>query len=440
MNRNPFGLASLVFLLLVAPLLTAGDATASDPVSLVIAFQGPIPLDVEAQLEQRGATLQRRDDILQFVVARTSMPERLHQWANTTDVNIKFVETPRTIQSLPAPTEAATSSLASTADFPNDPLYWKQENGLYVQWALRKVHAAEAWTMHAGSENIVVAVVDTGVDHAHPDLQQNIARRLDGSILGIDLAEQDADPMDYHGHGTFLSGIIAARTHNQIGMSGMAQVHIMPVRVTDGTGMNQFDSHLAASGIAWAATNGARVITASFHVNGDDSTLRLGIDYATRLGSLVVAAAGNLEGASPKPPATYPDVLTVTAHAHDDTVPSYVARGNSIDIAAPGGAGFPPNVDDLVSLGPSGAYRVMYGTSFAVGYVAGTAGLILSANPVLSRGQVGDIIVTTSTDAGIPGHDSSYGHGLLHAERALQKATALADTTAPPPPGDIQGS
>ncbi|HKN39142.1 MAG TPA: S8 family serine peptidase, partial [Acidimicrobiia bacterium] len=162
-----------------------------------------------------------------------------------------------------------------------------------------------AWDVTTGSDDVVVAVLDSGVDATHPDL----AGRL---VAGTNIANHDNDPADDRGHGTRMAGIIAAATNNRLGMAGVAWAgKIMPVKVAGPSGAAA-DRDVAA-GIKWATDHGAKVLSLSLGAPGDDVVLQQAVDYATAHDVLVVAAAGNGGSSVPEYPAACRGVLAVGA-------------------------------------------------------------------------------------------------------------------------------
>src|SRR5712691_7834573 len=169
------------------------------------------------------------------------------------------------------------------------------------QWGLRTVGAPLAWELTRGSSAVVVGVLDTGADEAHPDLRGAF-------VAGTDLVNGDEAPGDDHGHGTAVAGIIAARTNNRVGIAGICWAClVMPIKVLDSTGTG--DDSTIAAGIVEAVDAGAFVINMSF--GGPDTTAALGdaIVYAQSKGVVLVVAAGNTGTTEPFYPAAYPGVL-----------------------------------------------------------------------------------------------------------------------------------
>ena len=176
------------------------------------------------------------------------------------------------------PVKTRPPRAAAAPATPNDPL-WSSS------WSLAKTHATAAWKLTAGGPETVVAVLDTGVDLAHPDLQGSF-------VQGHDFVNGDGDPSDDHGHGTMVAGVVAARANNGLGGLGTCSgCALMPVKVIAANGSGSAPD--IAAGIRWAADNGADVVNMSFTLSGPDDGIRDAIEHAQRLGVLVVAAAGN---------------------------------------------------------------------------------------------------------------------------------------------------
>src|ERR1700675_1740513 len=176
---------------------------------------------------------------------------------------------------------------------------------LPTQWSVTKTRAEQAWDLSVGSPQVVVGVLDTGVDPEQADLRGKL-------VAGYDYVNNDQDPSDDNGHGTAVAGIVAANSDNEIGVAGYCWAcRLMPVKVVgaDGTG---FASGLA-QGIIWATDHGARVLNLSLGGPVEDATLAAAAQYAWLHGVLVVAAAGNEGGPTVDYPAAFPNVLSVGA-------------------------------------------------------------------------------------------------------------------------------
>lgn len=295
---------------------------------------------------------------------------------------------------------------------PNDPLYTR------YQWNLPLIHADEAWEVTPGKEDIVIAVVDTGVDLLHQDFQGKL-------VDGYNVVADNDNPQDDNGHGTHVAGIISAKTNNTLGIAGVAWFNkIMPIKAMggDGTG-SSFD---IAKGIRWAADHGARVINMSVGNYNHSAILHEAVQYAYNKGIVLVAASGNDNTDQSSYPAVYPEVISVAAVDDRSERANFSNYGNYIEVAAPG--------VDIPSTFLDNEYAALSGTSMACPHVAGLAGLILSANPELGVEDVRDIIQKSSMDLGPTGWDTQYGHGLINVAQALQLATNQQEEKTPAQP------
>jgi type VII secretion-associated serine protease mycosin len=289
---------------------------------------------------------------------------------------------------------------------------------LAQQWGLFAIGVDHVWTTTTG-QGVIVAVVDSG-SGPHPDLAENL---LPGrSIIGT-VESQDGRDIDASGHGTHVSGIIAAVANNGIGGSGVApNAKILPIQVLDQAG--QGDARDVAAGVRFAADNGARVINLSLGGATESSSLTQAITYANDKGVLVVAAAGN-GGAADKPkwPASLDLTLAVTAVDQANNATSFDQRGDYIDLSAPGA--------NIVSTA-KGDYVTLSGTSMAAGFVAGAAALLFAAEPRVTNAQVRDILLRTATDIGEPGRDVTFGAGLINMVAALAELQRMYPPIAAP--------
>jgi subtilisin family serine protease len=281
---------------------------------------------------------------------------------------------------------------------------------LPTQWSVTKTRAEQAWDLSVGSPQVVVALLDTGVDAQQPDLSGKL-------VAGYDYVNNDQDPSDDNGHGTAVAGIVAANSDNHIGVAGYCWAcRLMPVKVlgSDGTG---FASGLA-QGIVWATDHGARVLNLSLGGPVEDATLAAAAQYAWLHGVLVVAAAGNEGGLTLDYPAALPNVLSVGASDGNDRL--YGFSNSSARVAAPG---------ENSTTARGGGYVSFLGTSSAAPVVSGIAALAFSLVPQATPAQVERALETTAVP--IPG----VATGRVDAYAALH---ALAPE--PPPPAPAPGA
>ena len=281
--------------------------------------------------------------------------------------------------------------LEASTTIPNDAL-WKE------QWGPARVLAPKVWDSTKGSPSVVVAVVDTGVDYSHPDLQGVF-------VPGFDLVNNDADPRDDQGHGTAVAGVIAARTQNRVGQAGMCwKCSVMPVKVLDRNGSGPTST--IAAGIVWAVNHGAQVINLSLGGAGTTQVLQDAVSFAASKGVLVLAAAGNSGSTTKFYPAAYPSVVSVGATQEDDTLYSWSNRGADwVQVAAPGCDTAPVR---------GGGYGNFCGTSAATPVVSGIAGLALSLDPTITPDRLAQALRTTARQG-----TSGVQYGRVNALRAL---------------------
>ncbi|MEP6499842.1 S8 family peptidase [Microcoleus vaginatus] len=273
-------------------------------------------------------------------------------------------------------------------------------------WARDMVNAPEVWQGGITGNGIVVAVVDSGVDYNHLDLDANIWQNADeipnnqidddrngyvDDIRGWDFAWNDNNPMDWNGHGTHVAGAIAAES-NGFHITGVApNAKIMPVKVLDSYNWN---INNIAEGIRYAANNGANVINLSLSDYGLSSkVIEDAVQYANSKGSVVVMSAGNDYSSQPDYPARNADRFGMAVGGIDRNGRvayfSNDAGSKPLDyVVAPG--------VDILSTTPNNTYKTYEGTSMAAPHVAGVAALVLNANPNLTPAQVEQILTSTA--------------------------------------------
>lgn len=272
------------------------------------------------------------------------------------------------MSALPMATATVTPPAATNAT-PNDPL-------LNQLWGMKNIGAMQVWPDINQSPNVIVAVIDTGVDYQHPDLKDNMWSSRNGSH-GYDFFDDDEDPMDEQDHGTHCAGTIAGMGDNGVGVVGVNwKTRIMAMRFLgpDGSGSTSD----AVKCIDWAVANGAHILSNSWSGPDTSPELAEAITRAMNKGVLFVAAAGNTEGGhnndtSPYYPASHkqPNIITVAAIDVNNAAGSFTHFGKtSVDIGAPGVG--------IVSTVRNGKYAKFDGTSMACPHVAGAAALVWS--------------------------------------------------------------
>jgi len=319
------------------------------------------------------------------------------------------------------------------------------------------IDAVEAWDTFTGSHDVVVAVIDTGVDYNHVDLVDNrwvnVAERDgdsgvddDGNgfiddVYGYDFAYGDSDPMDSHSHGTHCSGTIGGVGNNSTGVAGVSHVvRIMAVRFIRDDGYGTTDA--AISSIIYAVDNGAQILSNSWGGGPFEQALEDAIIYAHDHNVLFVAAAGNggYDGIgddndmTPHYPSNYdvPNVMSVAATDHNDARASFSNYGlESVDLGAPG--------VNIWSTVPGNSYSSFNGTSMATPHVSGAAALLLGYNPDLTALELKSIIMD-SVDPVASMSGITVTGGRLNINNALMMADAPWITLEGELSGDIPPS
>jgi subtilisin family serine protease len=271
------------------------------------------------------------------------------------------------------------------------------------QYAVAKLRLPEAHRLATGG-SVLVAVIDNGIDTAHPELADVIA----GSFDATDRPEPPAH------HGTGMAGTIAAHAR-LIGVAPAAR--ILAIRAFTPSGKADESTSLAVlRSIDWAVANGARVINMSF-AGPHDPELALALAAAAKKGVVLVAAAGNAGPKSaPLYPAADPNVIAVTATDPDDKLFIHSSRGRHVAVAAPG--------VEILAPAPAGTYQITTGTSVAAAQVSGIVALLLETKPGLTPQAVRKALLSSARDLGPKGRDDQFGAGLADAYGAVQALTA----------------
>jgi thermitase len=311
---------------------------------------------------------------------------------------------------------------------PNDP-------SLSKQWNLSKIQATAGWGVYPGAyasgNGVRIAIVDTGVDSAHPDLADGRVRTdLGGNCVSSTGCTTGA-ALDDNGHGTHVAGIAAAATNNAVGVAGLAfDSSLVPVKVLDASGNGMYSS--IANGIVWAVDHGARVVNLSLGGTAWSQTLCDAVAAALQRGAIVVAAAGNNGSSAPFYPAACPGSIGVAATTSADALASYSDTGSpNVFLSAPG--------DSIYSTYRSGGYATMSGTSMATPLVSALSALLAGEGPGRSADDVKRVLATTSDKIGSGyGGDpygtcsactwsSSFGYGRINVYRALSQTLPQPD-------------
>lgn len=454
----------------IRPVLPALLATLALSAALPAAAQaqdGPayVPGQVIVQYEagatavQQAAVQASADAEVQAQPAPGQALLQVPEGQSVTTAAAEIADQPGVAYAAPNPIARAAGSY-----IPNDPGRGGSRNWQLVQWnflARAGINAPEAWSnliklRRYGGRGVTVAVLDTGVAYANfgrfrrsPDFSPGQFAR------GYDFVDRDPYPVDQNGHGTFVAGVIAERTNNGIGVTGVAYgARVMPVRVLDAEGLG--DAVTIAAGIRYAAQRGAKVINLSLEF---DTTVTAGqipgvlsaVRYARSKGAIVLAASGNEGDDAVAYPARAGDVVAVGATTQRRCVAEYSNHGPGLDIVAPGGgadaplSGDPncrplePAGDDIFQLTFKGSVARFslvsgyQGTSMATPHVSAAAALVIASGVIGARPSPSAVqrrLQSTARDLGVRGYDTYYGHGLLDAGAATRPAIARVDPPA----------
>ena len=279
-----------------------------------------------------------------------------------------------------------------------------------LPWGINRIDAELVWGTTIG--NLVkVAIIDTGIDVKHPDLQANLKG-------GVSAVSYTTSYNDDNGHGTHVAGIVAA-VDNEIGVIGVGpQINLYAVKVLDRRGSGYLSDVI--EGLDWAIQNEMQVVNMSLGTSSDILSLREAVQRVNQAGIVQVAAAGNSGGAVIYP-AAYPEVIAVSATDSADTIASWSSRGPEIDLAAPGVS--------IFSTYKGQTYKILSGTSMAAPHVTGAAALVLTVpekcdldlSGSCSPTEVQQRLEATAKPLGVEGKDSLYGSGLANAYNAVQQ-------------------
>ena len=284
------------------------------------------------------------------------------------------------------------------------------------QYSLDRMRVRDAWSLEKGASN-VIAVLDTGVQAAHPDLNGRV-------LAGYDFVNNDSNAADDNTHGTWVAGIIAARANDGYGIAGISwSDKILPVKIMDANGRGSTSD--LTSGIVWAANKGADVINMSVGGFPHSSIVQDAVNYAWSKGVVLVGAAGNNNRRENYYPASYDNVISVSATQVNDEFSHWSSYGPKVDVSAPGSSVLTTNCTASACLHEDwGSHTYISGTSFATPNVAGVVALIKARYPSWSPSQIVSRLYGTVDDLGYSGRDDRYGRGRVNAYRALGASVA----------------
>lgn len=369
------------------------------------------------------------------------------------DLEVENPESFRTsVRNLPTVEDAFPNHVWTiNREVPNDEFYPEQ-------WALERIDALDAWDVTEGSSDVLVGIIDTGIEWDHPDLigalwinpaedingngsfepwpsdemRDGVSGDLDGidqdgngfrdDVIGYDFVDQevpnigdwngwDPVPGDDQGHGTTVAGVIGARRNNRIGTAGIAPgVRLVTLRAFDGTGNGQDDDVAAA--IVYAADIGVDVLNMSFGDFYLSPLMHDAISYAAAKGVVLVASSGNDGVSDPHYPSGFTEVMSIGATTEGDLLSPFSTFGSQLSMVAPG--------VDIYTTSLGGEYSAVSGTSFASPYVAGVAALLRSVHPEWTAEEIVAALELSSEDLGERGWDPNFGAGRLNAGAALK--------------------
>ncbi len=274
--------------------------------------------------------------------------------------------------------------------------------GQKVPWGVARIHADYVQSSGNRGAGVKVGVLDTGIDYTHPDLKANYRG-------GRDFANGDADPLDDHGHGTHVSGTIAAADNGYgvVGVAPGALLYALKVFRADGVG---YTSWFAAA-VDWCIGRGIKVINYSGGSSTGSDLARLACRRAYDAGITIVAASGNEGAASIYYPAAYDKVIAVGSTGSTDARSDFSNYGPGLDVMAPG--------ENILSTIIGGGYSNYWsGTSMATPHVSGVAALLVKRG-VTKPDDIMDCISGKAKDLGTPGRDDLTGWGLANARKAM---------------------
>ncbi len=293
-------------------------------------------------------------------------------------------------------------------DVPNDRLYSQQ-------WNLEYINASASWDNGYNGSGVRIAIIDSGLNISHEDL-------AGVSILtGKNVLDNSTNVEDILGHGTFVSGVIAAKRNNSIGISGITDgVTLVPIKCFSDS--KETSVSYIIRGIYYAIDEyNCSVINLSLGLDRDMTSLKECIDYADNKGVIIVSAAGNTGGTEKLYPAAYDNVIGVGSVSKAGTVSGFSNHNSSVCVVAPG--------EGIISLGKDkSGYSEGSGTSFSVPHVSAMAVIAKCIDPGITVPEFKAMLIACADDLGTPGYDEYYGYGSVDIVNLI---TVLTDVTPP---------
>ena len=400
----PLGMTLMVFML-ASPVLFASSANASDSGThakgriLIEPYPGLSAADLSAMLVTHGGKAKKLGQgNVHVVELRTVGNEHAIVQKLQRDPRLKFAELDKRVKS---------------TYVPNDPY-------LGSEYHLTKIGAATAWDSARGA-GVTIAILDSGVDAAHPDLVANL-------VPGFNAYDNNTNTADVCGHGTAVAGTAAATLNNGVGVSGIAgNAKILPIRIAYlDTATNSCYAYYStiANGLTYAADQGARIANISYGGVAGSAAIQSAAQYMKSKNGLVFVSAGNNGIDENIAPTT--TMIPVSATDGNDNKTSWSSYGSFVALSAPG--------ENIWTTSAGGIYQAWSGTSFASPLTAGVGALLMSANPTLDNLAVEKLLYSTAVDLGAAGRDPYFGFGRVNASAGVQaalSAVSTADTIKP---------
>jgi uncharacterized repeat protein (TIGR02543 family) len=276
------------------------------------------------------------------------------------------------------------------------------------QFSLTLMDTPQAWDLTTGNEDVIIAIIDSGIDVFHEEFVGRISPLSYNSAskkVGLDFVH------DTDGHGTMVAGIIAANKDNQKGIAGIVQNSKLMVIKASEDGKDTYTDAAIIEAIYYAVENGSNVINISLGGTYANPNTRNAVNYALEQGVIIVAASGNDGNDTPIYPAAFKNTISVGSVKQNLTLSDFTSFGITLDVVAPG--------DNVLTTYLGNQYYYAFGTSFAAPQVTGVIALMMSYNPQWSAEDIITRVKKTATDLGDFGPDDYYGYGFVNTYDAL---------------------
>lgn len=408
MKKNPFRNLLVLFILIIASLLQAeifAFANEYDGYKYLIAEpkENTIKTRVDRILFNNKIRYKKLNTSLYSIPLdeNRSIEEQIKELNNTglfktiePDYSLEFDDRDYTSISKTATSNAENVSIEDLKSeiTPND-------IDFSTQYYLKQINATSAWNVSTG-DNVLVAVLDSGIDGNHPDLI--------GKVVGL----SPEDLNDNLGHGTEVAGIIAANTNNKKGIAGIGwNTKILSLKITDEN--NQAKVSSVVDAFERAYEQNAKIIHISLSTNQYSQVLKNAVIKAQSRGILIISTAGNTGIEEIRYPSGFEGVIGVGSISSINNLEDYSTLGEHVSLVAPG--------TDIFTTSLNKSYSSVTGTSFSAPQVTGIASLIWSIAPELTNTEVTEIITQGADDLGSKGKDTSFGYGLVNASKSIEK-------------------